>query len=78
MSGFPATHLCKKCNQETPHSEILTRKVSRYDSNPSLMSRIKLLVHAFINGGHYYDMDRHVKCKACGTKELNNWGKEFE
>lgn len=78
MSGFPATHFCKKCNKETPHSEVLTRKSSSYDANPSLVSRIKLLVHTFINGGHYYDMDRHVKCKVCGAIELDNWGNEFE
>ncbi len=78
MSGYPATHFCKQCEQETPHSEELVRKTSSYDTDTSLLGRIKLMAHTFINGGHYYDMDRYVTCKVCGHKEKDNWGKEFE
>ncbi|MEF1171662.1 hypothetical protein [Vibrio sinaloensis] len=78
MSGYPATHFCKQCEQETPHSEVLVRKNSSYDTDTSLLGRIKLMAHTFINGGHYYDMDRYVTCKVCGYKEKDNWGKEFE
>ncbi|ARP37251.1 hypothetical protein [Vibrio syngnathi] len=78
MSGYPATHLCKKCNKETPHSEVLVRKDSSYDIDHSVLGRIKLFVHSIVNGGHYYDMDRYVKCKVCGTQEVDSWGNEFE
>ncbi|WP_260260983.1 hypothetical protein [Vibrio intestinalis] len=78
MRSYPATHFCTKCNMETPHKEILVRKPSSYDTDTSLLGRIQLLAHIFINGGHYYDMDRYVTCKVCGTKELDNKGNEFE
>lgn len=78
MSGYPAKHFCQQCSKETPHSEVLVRKPSRYDNDPSLLGKVKLLLHSFINGGHYYDMDRYVTCKECGHKQLDNWGKEFE
>ncbi len=78
MSGYPATHFCKQCSQETPHSEILVRKTSSYDNDRSLLGRVKLMAHTFINGGHYYDMERYVTCKVCGHKEKDNWGNEFE
>ncbi|EGA69252.1 hypothetical protein VISI1226_02582 [Vibrio sinaloensis DSM 21326] len=78
MSGYPATHFCKQCEQETPHSEELVRKTSSYDTDTSLLGRIKVMAHTFINGGHYYGMDRYVTCKVCGHKEKDNWGKEFE
>ena len=78
MSGFPAAHFCKRCNRETPHSEVLVRKPSRYDTDKSILGTLKLWAHALLNGGHYYDMDRYVTCKECGHKEKDNWGKEFE
>ncbi|MCG9727184.1 hypothetical protein L1D54_04700 [Vibrio brasiliensis] len=78
MSGFPAAHFCKQCDQQTPHSEVLVRKPSSYDTDTSLVGRIKLMAHTFINGGHYYDMDRYVTCKVCGQKEKDNKGDEFE
>lgn len=78
MSGYPAKHFCKQCGQETPHREILVRKTSSYDSDRSLLGRVKLMAHTFINGGHYYDMERYVTCEVCGRKEKDNWGNEFE
>ncbi len=66
MSGFPASHFCKRCNQETPHSEVLVRKPSRYDTDKTILGTLKLWAHTLINGGHYYDMDRYVTCKECG------------
>ncbi|CAV19889.1 hypothetical protein AB4516_17210 [Vibrio sp. 10N.222.54.F12] len=78
MSGFPATHFCKTCNKETPHSEVLVRQTSSYDTDKTLLGRIKLFANSIINGGHYYNMDRYVECKVCGTRELDNWGNEFE
>ncbi len=78
MSGYPANHFCKQCEQKTPHSEMLVRKTSNYDTDTSLLGRIRLFAHTFINGGQYYDMDRYVTCKVCGNKEKDNWGKEFD
>ncbi|WP_434762081.1 hypothetical protein [Vibrio fortis] len=78
MPGYPATHFCKTCNQETPHSEILVRQPSRYDVDKTWLGKVKLFAHSIINGGHYYNMDRYVTCKICGTKERDNWGNEFE
>lgn len=78
MSEFPTAHFCKQCDQQTPHSEVLVRKPSSYDKDTSLVGRVKLMAHTFINGGHYYDMDRYVTCKVCGHKEKDNKGDEFE
>ncbi|MEZ8064639.1 MULTISPECIES: hypothetical protein [Vibrio] len=78
MSGYPAAHFCKQCEQKTPHREVLVRKTSSYDTDTSLLGRIKLMIHTFINGGKYYAMDRYVTCKVCGHKEKDNWGNEFE
>lgn len=78
MPGFPANHFCKRCDKETLHSEQLIRKTSSYDRDHSVLGRLKLLANTFINGGHYYNMDRYVKCNECGHRELNNWGNEFE
>ena len=78
MSGNPATHFCKKCNKETPHTETLIRQPSSYDTDRTWLGRITLFVHSIINGGHYYNMDRYVKCQVCGTRERDNWGSEFE
>ncbi|MGF1720158.1 hypothetical protein L4D20_08985 [Vibrio kyushuensis] len=76
--GFLVTHFCKQCNQETEHSEVLVRKASKYDTQTSLFSRFMLFITEFINGGHYYNMDRYVTCKMCGRRELDNKGDEFE
>ena len=65
-------------HRETPHSEVLVRKPSRYDTDKSILGTLKLWAHTLLNGGHYYDMDRYVTCKECGHKEKDNWGKEFE
>ena len=78
MSGYPAAHFCKQYEQKTPHREVLVRKTSSYDTDTSLLGRIKLMIHTFINGGKYYAMDRYVTCKVCGHKEKDNWGNEFE
>ncbi|GAB2642278.1 hypothetical protein [Vibrio panuliri] len=78
MKSYPATHFCQKCQSDTPHSELLERKPSSYDTDTSLLGRITLFAHTFINGGHYYDMNRYVQCKVCGQKELDNKGSEFE
>ncbi|MBA5764299.1 hypothetical protein H2O73_18225 [Vibrio sp. 404] len=78
MSTFSTSCFCNKCQIDTKHSEVLVRKPSRYDTDQSILGRIKLLMHSFINGGHYYDMDRYVQCKVCGQKTLDNKGSEFE
>lgn len=78
MLSYPASHFCKKCQSDTPHTEVMVRKPSSYDTDTSLLGRIKLLAHTFINGGEYHDMDRYVECKVCGHKELDNKGNEFE
>tara|TARA_B100001057_G_scaffold232255_1_gene232469 strand:+ start:2419 stop:2592 length:174 start_codon:yes stop_codon:yes gene_type:complete len=57
---------------------MLVRKTSNYDTDTSLLGRIRLFAHTFINGGQYYDMDRYVTCKVCGNKEKDNWGKELD
>lgn len=75
---FTGQHYCQSCNKETVHNEVLIRKPSRYDKDPKILGRIKLLLHAFINGGHYYDMDLYVTCQTCGRRELDNKGSEFE
>ncbi|MGY3568677.1 hypothetical protein J4N42_02025 [Vibrio sp. SCSIO 43135] len=75
---FTATQFCEKCQQETVHSEVLVRKPSRYDTQFTWTGRILLFIREFINGGHYYNMDRYVKCKVCGHKQLDNKGDEFE
>ncbi|WP_047045477.1 hypothetical protein [Vibrio mexicanus] len=78
MTGYPATHHCNQCKEQTPHREILVRKPSEYDGDTSPLGRVKLFVSSVINGGHYYNMDRYVTCQVCGTKELDNKGNEFE
>ncbi|WP_070971684.1 hypothetical protein [Vibrio sonorensis] len=78
MSGFPASHYCNKCHSDTPHSEVLVTKPSSYDTDTSILGRVKLFAHTFINGGHYYNMDRYVTCKICGNRQLDNKGDEFE
>jgi len=69
---------CERCKTETEHQETLERKPSSYDQNKSIFGRIMLFVHEFINGGHYYNMNRFVICKQCSTKVLDNKGTEFE
>lgn len=49
MSGFPAAHFCKRCNKETPHSEVLVRKPSRYDTDKTILGTLKLWAHTLIN-----------------------------
>ncbi|MGF1911165.1 hypothetical protein L4C38_17180 [Vibrio kasasachensis] len=78
MFSFPTSYFCNKCQADTAHSEVLVRKPSRYDTDKSILGRIKLLMHSFINGGNYYDMDRRVQCKVCGQKTLDNKGCELE
>lgn len=78
MTLFSASYFCNKCQTDTEHSEVLVRKPSRYDTDKSTLGRIKLFIHSFINGGHYYYMDRYVQCKICGQKTLDNKGSEFE
>lgn len=78
MSASSDTHFCKACKGETPYSEVLVRKPSKYDSDPTVLGRLKLFAHTFINGGNYHDMDRYVTCKVCGLKELDNKGREHE
>ncbi|MCK6262283.1 MULTISPECIES: hypothetical protein [Vibrio] len=76
--SYPATHFCKQCNQDTKHGEVLVRKPSSYDTQTTMRGRILLFLREFINGGHYYNMDRYVTCKTCGHRELDNKGNEFE
>lgn len=78
MSLSSDAHFCKKCQKDTPYSEILVRKPSKYDTDRSVIGRIKLFAHTLINGGNYHDMDRYVTCKVCGLKELDNKGQEHE
>ncbi len=37
-----------------------------------------LFIHEFINGGHYYNMNRYVICTICRKKSFENMGDEFE
>ncbi|GLQ73744.1 hypothetical protein [Vibrio penaeicida] len=78
MTEWSAEQYCNTCRKTTSHTETLVRKPSSYDSDTSLLGRIKLSLHTIINGGSYYDMDRYVTCKTCHTKELKNQGNEFE
>lgn len=75
---FTGKHHCQSCNKETIHKEVLIRKPSSYDQQPTFLGRFKLLLHTFINGGHYYDMDRYLACQTCGQRKLDNKGSEFE
>ncbi|MGR5284430.1 hypothetical protein ACP3V5_03855 [Vibrio maritimus] len=78
MFSMTSSTYCQACNKPTSHKEMLVRKPSSYDTEPSLMGKIKLFAHTFINGGHYYDMDRYITCQDCGKRTLENKGKEFE
>ncbi len=69
---------CNRCKCSTEHRETLARKPSSYDNKKTIPGRLMLLVHEFINGGHYYNMNRYVQCTICGKKELENMGNEFE
>ena len=69
---------CECCKTVTEHKETLERKLSSYDTNKSIFGRLMLLIHVFINGGHYYNMNRYLTCKICGHKVLENMGNEFE
>ncbi|MGY2573859.1 hypothetical protein [Vibrio sp. C8] len=69
---------CKRCKIPTEHRESLVRKPSSYDTDKSILGRVTLLIHEFINGGHYYNMNRYVTCTICGKKSLENMGNEFE
>lgn len=69
---------CKRCKAPTEHRESLVRKPSSYDTDKSLLGRVTLFIHEFINGGHYYNMNRYVTCTICGKKTLENMGNEFE
>ncbi|EOC6597804.1 hypothetical protein ACI6KS_003652 [Vibrio parahaemolyticus] len=69
---------CECCKTATEHKETLERKPSSYDENKSIFGRLMLLVHEFINGGHYYNMNRYLVCKICRHKVLDNMGNEFE
>lgn len=78
MSGFPSANLCKRCNSETPHSEVLVRKPSSYDTGKSILGTLKLWAHSLIKDDHYFNMDRYATCRECGHKEKYNWVKEYE
>ncbi len=69
---------CARCKISTEHRETLERKPSSYDSKKSIHGRVMLLIHEFINGGHYYNMNRYVICTMCRKKSLENMGDEFE
>ncbi|HFG1722145.1 TPA: hypothetical protein ACGF0S_003611 [Vibrio cholerae] len=69
---------CNSCKADTEHKESLERKPSSYDQQKSIFGRFMLFVHEFINGGHYYNMNRYMCCNVCKNKSLENVGKEFE
>lgn len=69
---------CERCKTDTEHKETLERKPSIYDAKKSIFGRLMLLVHEYINGGQYYNMNRYLVCKTCGHKVLENMGNEFE
>ncbi|MBD1559832.1 hypothetical protein HC752_23150 [Vibrio sp. S9_S30] len=78
MTEWSVEQYCDTCRKTTPHKEIMVRKPSRYDTDCSILGRIKLFVHSWINAGEYHDTDRYVTCKVCNHQVLDNRGSEFE
>jgi len=60
MPSSSDTHFCKACNNETPYSEVLVRKPSKYDSDPSLLGRIKLFAHTCLRSYFYLASKRQL------------------
>lgn len=74
---------CEKCNEITPHREVIKQKPSKYDQ--SRKGKFIAFLEGFfspskaIPGGVALELtDRYLECVNCKHRTLDNKGDEFQ